>query len=304
MFGYTVPLYSKMSPSDLTIYRRYYCETCHQLRSNFGLVSTAAVNYDMTFNTIILDSIIGSPKDIGPTPNSPFCVFKGPSSDSDLMKKMAAYTILLTKWELVDDAVDDPSIKTNLINLTLGRAISKAEKMYPDYDDAVGIGFERLRRMELSDEGDAVRMGRTFGEALSAPLGDIAGEGDSEYLRDLFTHLTSIVYIMDAVDDLDQDYLDGTYNPFLSGCEGYLNRSEHLKKNMYDVTDAMNSVMSELQSSYSAVKGGMTDNIGITDNIVYYGIPDSARKTISGTCEAKASIKNALTGRKQRNASY
>ena len=303
MFGYTVPLYGKMSPADLKIYQRYYCETCHHLKSEFGLVSTAAVNYDMTFNTIVLDSIVGSHEELRPTLKSPFCVFKKPSCNTDLMREMAAYTILLTKWELVDNSVDAPSMKTNFINLTLSRAISKAEKMYPSHDEAIGRGFEELRKMELSDSGDAILMGRTFGEALSAPLEDISGV-DSNDLRDLFTHLTSIVYIMDAVDDLDQDYLDSTYNPFLSKYPEYMNRDEYLGKNMYEVTDIMNSVISELQSSYSSAKKMMSSNIGICDNIVYHGIPDSARKTISGTGEAKASIKNALKGRSRRNASY
>src|SRR5574344_1343344 len=102
MFGYTLPMYSRMSPTDLQTYRRYYCETCHQLKDGFGLISTAAVNYDMTFNTVVLNAIAGDVLDFPGTKKSQFCVFKDAKADSDLMRGLATYTVLLTKWELVD----------------------------------------------------------------------------------------------------------------------------------------------------------------------------------------------------------
>jgi hypothetical protein len=304
MFGYTVPQYSKLMPSDLATYRRYYCETCHQLRSEFGLISTSAVNYDMTFNTIVLNAVAGDVLEFEGTKNSPLCVFKPPMADSDLMKKMAALTILLTKWELVDDSVDKPSMKSNFINLTLSRAITKAERLYPDYDETIGKGFNELRKMELSNVGDAVLMGETFGRTLSVPIVEIAGDKGCKELGEMLTYLSSIVYLMDAVDDLDEDFMNSTYNPFLSRCENFINKKDYLEKNTYSVADSMNSVISKLQTSYNMVKRNMRANVGITDNIVYHGIPDSAKRVMLGSNDSKASIKNALKGRTERNASY
>jgi len=304
MFGYTVPQYGKLMPSDLATYRRYYCEGCHQLRSEFGLVSTSAVNYDMTFNTIVLNAVAGDVLEFEGTKNSPFCVLKPPKADSDLMRRMAALTILLTKWELVDDAVDKPSIKSNFINLTLSRAITMAERSYPDYDDMIGKGFNKLREMELSNVGDAVLMGETFGRALSVPITEIAGEKGCKELGEMLTHLSSIVYLMDATDDLDEDFMNNTYNPFLSGYENFVNKKDYLAKNTYLVADSMNSVISKLQTAYNTVKKGMRANIGIADNIVYYGIPDSAKRVMLESSDSKAGIKNALKGRRERIASY
>lgn len=304
MFGYTVPLYSKLSPSDLSAYRRYYCETCHQLKAEFGLMSTAAVNYDMTFNTIILNSVTGEAPKFEGTKNSVLCVFKDPGVDSYLFKKMAAYTILLTKWELVDDELDKPSMKSNVASLMLTRAITKAEKEYPEYDDAVGKGFEELRKMEVDGCNDAVAMGRTFGRSLSFALKDIAGDHSNNDLEDLFTELSAVVYLMDAVDDLDQDYMDDTYNPLLSGRDDFRNKEQFINSNLYDLADKMNEVIGDLQSSYSLVRKNMNFDVGVADNIVYYGIPDSAKRVMAGSSESKATIKNAFDSRKKRTASY
>ena len=304
MFGYTVPLYSKMSPSDLSSYRRYYCETCHQLKAGFGIISTSAVNYDMTFNTIIMNSFTGDTPKFEGTKNSPFCVLNKPKVNSELFGKMAAYTILLTKWELVDDSIDKPSLKSNTASLVLGRAIMKAEKAYPEYDEAVGKGFEQLRKMEEAGCGDAVRMGEAFGRSLSFALKDIAGERADKDLEDLFTHLSASVYLLDAIDDLDEDFLNGTYNPLLVNCGEYRNKEQFIKDHLYDLSDALNKVIGSLQTSYSAVREKMEFDIGVADNIVYFGIPDSAKNVMTGCSCAKASLKNAFDSRRKRNASY
>lgn len=302
MFGYTVPLYSRLSPTDLSSYRRYYCETCHQLKKGFGILSTAAVNYDMTFNTIIMNSVTGSAEDIRPTGSSPLCVFKKPGTDSELFRKMAAYTILLTKWELVDDDLDKPSLKSKMGSVALGKAIAKAERMYPEYDEAVGKGFDGLRKMEKAECTDPILMGRTFGRSLSFALKDIVGTEDKD-LEGLFTGLTAVVYIMDAVDDLDEDYMDGTYNPFLVG-RPFINKDDFINANVYELSELLNKAIGDLQYDYSYVRRTMSTDIELTDNIVYYGIPQSARSVMSCSCMSKPTMKNMCDSRLKRNASY
>ncbi len=304
MFGYTVPLYQRMSARNLDDYQRYYCETCHQLRSRFGLVSTAAVNYDMTFNTIVLNSVRNGDDSFPGTPKSVGCVLKRNGTDDEVFGKMAAYTILLTKWELYDDKCDKPSVKTRFIDLVLAKAIAKAESEYPEYDRIVGEGFERLRGLEQKGCTDAKRMGRMFGEALTAPLSDIAGESDSPALRSLYTNLTTAVYVMDAIDDLEDDYRDDTYNPFLKGCARFINRDDYMKKNLYEVSSLVSSVVKDLQDSYRQVRERMHFMQEVTDNIIFLGVPESAKNAVAGRSAAKLSVKNALDLRKERTSTY
>ena len=167
MFGYTVPAYGRLSPADLSRYRRYYCEGCHQLRDGFGLTGALTVNYDMTFNTVLLCGLTGKALEVGPTENR-ICVLEHSKTNDELMRDMAAYTLILTKWELFDDDTDDPSLKSKFISLTLNRAIEKAVRMHPDYDDMVGKGFSELRALELDGCRDARLMGGPSGRASSA----------------------------------------------------------------------------------------------------------------------------------------
>ena len=303
MFGYTIPLYTRMSALDLEAYRRYYCETCHQLREGYGLVSTSAVNYDMAFNLIVLSSVSGFTEFEG-TPSSPRCVFRHPKADSDIFRSMAGYTVLLTKWELYDDLVDKPSLKTRFIDLVLSKAISKAEKLYPEADRTVGEGFSKLRELEAQKCDDPLVLGRTFGRYLSEPMEMMVDPEFSEPLRELFTSLTSIVYVMDAIDDIEDDYMDGTFNPFLVGRDDFVNRKTFMDSEMYNVARLVKGCVQDLQDSYSKVRLLMKGMTGVTDNIVYFGIPESAKNAIAGRGGAKMSVKNALDRRAERNATY
>jgi len=301
MFGYIVPHYGKMMPSAYATYQRYYCETCHQLRSGFGLISTLAVSYDMTFNTIAINSAADG-EHVRHTPSSPLCVFKGPYANTSVFGSLAAYTVLLAKWELVDDDTDKPSIKSKIASLAFGRAIAKAERQFPECDEAIGTGFGELRRMELSGRSDPIRMGHAFGTHLSRALTDIAGiHGDNAEMKDMFADLTAAVYLMDAVDDLDEDYMNGTYNPFLVGCERFINKERFIGDNVYAVTERMNEAIGALQRSYSAVRKGMVRNTDVTDNIIYHGIPNSARSVLNCSCSSRPSAMNMIRSRMKRS---
>ena len=303
VFGYTLPVYSRMSSQDLADYRRYYCETCHQLKAGYGLTSTSAVNYDMAFNLIILSSVSGY-TEFDPTPASPRCVFRKPGADSDIFRAMAGYTVLLTKWELYDDMVDKPSMKTRFIDLMLSKAISRAEEEYPEADRIVGEGFGKLRELEEQKCKDPVQLGRTFGEALSEPMERMVDPELSGILRELFTSLTCIVYVMDALDDLEDDYMDGTFNPFLVDRDDFVNRKQFMDAKMYEIARLVKQCVQDLQDAYAEVRPHMKGLTGAADNIVYFGIPESAKNAIAGRGEAKMSVKNALSRRKERTATY
>jgi len=298
MLGYTLPYYNRLSPADNRVYRRYYCESCHQLKEGFGLRSTLTVNYDMTFNTILLNGIAGDVLNFEGT-HRRLCFLDKPKADSDLLRRMAAYTLILTKWELHDDETDKPSIKSKTASAMLRSAVDKAVEAYPEYDRMVGEGFARLHEMELEGCKDAVLMGRTFGEGLIGALRDIAGEHASDDLDNVFRQLGTVVYLMDAIDDLDEDFKEGTYNPLLPD-EGYVNSSDFRLKNVYSLTSMLNEQIGSLQGSYAKVRPQLRAGQGICDNIVYLGIPDSAKKVMMGSSTARTSVTNVLSNRKQR----
>jgi len=301
MFGYTVPSYGVMSASDLNVYRLCYCGSCHQLRKNFGIISTAAVNYDMTFNSMILNAVSENGVMERNAKKGMICILGKCACDNDILKKVAAYTLILTKWELEDDKNDHPNIRSNAARIALGRAIRKAANLYPEYDEHVGKGFEELRNMEERGCGDPAAIGKRFASSLMPAMADIAGDAWNNDLKNMFTSLGAMIYVLDAVDDMNEDYMNGTFNPFLTECKNFVNKAEFIHNNVYAVTDTMNSVMKDVQSSYVSVRSMMNFYHGITDNVIYHGIPGTAKRVIGCECSSRPGIRNTITSRILRN---
>jgi len=289
-----------MNASDLDAYRRCYCESCHQLKANFGIVSTAAVNYDMTFNAMILNAVSKNGIEKQSVNKGVVCVLAKRTADSEILKKIAAYTLLLTKWELEDDRQDHPNLKSNAAYLLLGRAIRKAERRYPEYDEYVAKGFETLRKMEYDGCTDAADIGRTFASSLMPAMKDIAADPWNENLEGLFVSLGTMIYLTDAVDDLDEDYMNGTYNPFLVNCERFINKTEYMKENTYAIAELMNNAMKNVQTSYLTVRGSMRFHHGVTDNVIYHGLPGSAKNAMTSK-RASTGLRNTISSRILRN---
>ena len=285
-----------MSATDLNAYRSCYCESCHQLKKNFGIVSTAAVNYDMTFNSIILNAMSDNGVKDQNMRNGMICILGKCTTDSEILKKVAGYTLLLTKWELEDDRNDKPSLKSNLASVALGKAIRKAERLFPEYDEYVCKGFETLRKMEDKRCSDPTAIGRTFASSLVPAIKDIADVWNDDTER-LFTSLGTMIYIMDAADDIDEDFLNDTFNPFLAGCDEFVNKDTFLRNNVYGITDIINTVMKDIQSSYSVTRDSMRFHQGVTDNVIYRGIPNSAKRVISCECVSKQSFGSMMSSR-------
>ncbi len=106
---------------------------------------------------------------------------------------------------------------------------------------------------------------------------------------------------MDAIDDLDEDFMNGTYNPLLPE-SGFVNARSMIDGDIFAVTNLVSETVGALQGYYSKVRPDMVGNVSLCDNIVYFGIPESARRVISGNAQAKASIKNILSNRTVRTS--
>ena len=57
MFGYVKPLISELKVKEYNLFKSYYCSLCFSIKENFGNIPRIALNYDMTFLAILLDSL-------------------------------------------------------------------------------------------------------------------------------------------------------------------------------------------------------------------------------------------------------
>lgn len=301
MFGYTVPIESMLSPRDRICYRNYYCETCHLLREGYGLIPTLAVNYEMTFAALFFNSLLDEGEHLTFAPKKHFCILRHSASNSKMMRDLTAYTVLVAGNDLLDDRVDDgPSLKANMGLLGLNRAIAKARIEHPEYDAAIMSRYQQLRDAEREGGRDPTAMGELSAASMLDVLGMMLGERFNGKVRSLFKNLGIWVYVMDALEDLEEDFKSNAYNPFLADHFEFENRSDFIKDNMFPIGETMGGIIGNIQGAYASLRQDLRFNLPILDNIIYHGVPHSAQRIIRGDRNMGLSFANILSGRMNR----
>ncbi len=301
MFGYTFPIEPMMTNEEQAAYRAYYCETCHQLRDGYGVMSTVIVSYEMTFASIILNSVLeGGVIDKEPKAGK-LCVFRHSDNHTELLKRMAAYTVLVANNGLVDDKLDGPSVKSSFGLLWLNRSIERAKSDFPHYDELIMKGYGILREKEAAGCSDPVEMGKASAASMIWVLREMVGEEWTPELEALFEGMGIWVYVLDALEDLDDDYKGHQYNPFLAGCKDFVSGKQYIEKNIYRISEILNGIISGIQRAYLSVRERMKANQTVTDNIIYQGIPVAVRRVMAGESKMQPSFRNLFSGRINRS---
>ena len=301
MFGYTFPIEPMMTNEEQSAYRAYYCETCHQLRDGYGVMSTVIVSYEMTFANIILNSVLkGGVIDKEPKAGK-LCVFRHSDNHTELLRRLAAYTVLVANNDLVDDKLDGPSVKSNLGLLWLNRSIERAKRDFPEYDELIMKGYGILREKEQAGCDDPVEMGKASAASMIWVLREMVGDEWTPELEQLFENMGIWVYVLDAIEDLDDDFKDGQYNPFLVGCRDFTTGKDYIERNIYRITGILNGIIANIQTAYQRIRPQMVANQTVADNIIYQGVPVAVRRVMAGESKMQPSVRNLFAGRINRS---
>ena len=218
MFGYVRPLKPELLVREYERYRSVYCGICRQIRHDYGQLPRLAVSYDLTLLALLLLSLEQDPRPgrrhvclINPV------VRRHMADSSPVLEHCAALSVLLA-WHKADDlARDGRPIRGSLAKLPFTRAHKRAGKRYPDYADIIRRQMSLLQEAEQRPPDPAAA--GIFGTLLQQLVAAAAREIDvNEPVRQalgLIGHdLGSWIYLIDAIDDWQDDCNNKNWNPF------------------------------------------------------------------------------------------
>lgn len=262
MFGYV-----RINKMDLTFrefenYKGYYCGLCKYLKENHGEISRLGLNYDITFLILILSAIYRPKTNI----LEEVCIVSPFKKKKKIINEITEYAasmnILLTYYKLEDNLLDDKGIKDILAYNIYKSKLKLAHEKYPHKSNIIREQMKLLKDLEKEENCSIDKVSNTFGEIM----GEIFSYKNDEYEEDLRRvgfNIGKYIYILDAYEDLDEDYKKGRYNPFIE----YINNREELKLKV-----------DRLISMSLGLLGSSIDNLnlklnrGIVENIVYSGV--------------------------------
>ena len=275
MFGYV-----RINKMDLTFreyenYKGYYCGLCKYLKENHGEISRIGLNYDITFLIVILSAIYKPKTNIF----EEVCLVSPFKRKKKLINEITEYAasmnVLLTYYKLEDNLLDDKGVKDILAYNLYKSKLKIAHEKYPHKSKIIKEQMKLLNELEKNKEYNIDKVSNTFGELM----GEIFAYKKDKYeddLRRIGFNIGKYIYILDAYEDLNEDYKKGRYNPFME----YINKREEMKIRV----DRLISISLGLLAS-SIDRLNLQVNRGIIENIVYSGVYLRYKNILEKGCE-------------------
>ncbi len=285
MFGYVRPDVPELKIKDFERYRACYCGLCHELGDRYGMAARLTLNYDFVFLAMLLWHE-EEPSDYclrrcAPSPLRKKCV----CCTSRAITVCAGYSVILAYWKLCDSVMDNGLIKAlpdRLARLMLERDYRRAAERYAEFDKNVREKLGELAELERSGEKSLDRSADKFASLLASTADAEEDATLRRILREILYHVGRIIYIVDAYDDLEEDFKALRYNPIavrfsLSGA-----MTEEVRGLVRGTLDASTG---KIWSAYELLPRNYWSDI--TDNIVYRGLPVMCRDVLNGVYNRK-----------------
>lgn len=260
MFGYVMPDRKELKIKDWETYQSYYCGLCRILKKNYHFYGALSLNYDMTFLGVFLSGLY-EPESSRRVHR---CMLHGGQKRYELhnvcLEYAADMNILLAYYKCLDDWRDEHHVLRAGYAGILGHSFRKIRQRYPQKVEKVQAALEKLAQLEKAGSTDLDQLSGCFGTVCAELfLYDAQWE---ELLYRFGCYLGKYIYLLDACDDLEEDWKKGRFNPLLS----YRGR-EDFEGWLYELLN-----MTIAQACRSFEKLPIIENVDILRNILYAGV--------------------------------
>ena len=272
----------------------YYCGVCKYIGKEYGQLPRMVLSYDAAFLALLLACVDDEPD----APVQEHCVahhIKNKTIIRNAAVEYAGDVMLILAWyKMLDDAQDEGKTSAKAASRLLRRLHRKLQKKYPDLCDGIEINLATLNGLENAKCANLDEAAESFSKIMEVIFREGAKKlyPDSHDLHETFGrtgyHMGKWIYLIDAVDDIEENIKTGAYNPLLyrfeykgspaDGEDGETPQEfrdrirENLEFNLYHYL----SVLSEQTESLDIKK-----NRGIIDNVIFFGMNRKTEEMIN-----------------------
>lgn len=274
MLGYVRAYRPEMKFKDYDLYRGVYCSLCKAIGKRYGLIARLTLSYDFTFLAILRMAV----RENKICMRKSHCSFNPMKKCYDCSESSVdiAYTAdvsMMTFYYKIKDNINDSRFFKKLLCKMLmpyaNHIFKKAKRNNPVIAEKLGELMDEQARAEKRGAGvdeAADASAKMLAEMVSTDI----ESSDDKALRWLGYYLGRWVYLIDAVDDCEDDIKTGSFNPLkkrynLPDFKEYCERM--LSLTVGEAINNMNKL--EIYRFYD-----------IIDNVLNYGTECSAKRVI------------------------
>lgn len=281
MFGYVRPCKPQLRVCEYETYKAVYCGLCKQLGRQYGPFSRLTLSYDFTFLALLQMSLSKEPPSfaphrcmLNPLKKSPCC------DDCEALTFSAGSAMILGYYKVLDN-YQDGDLKKRVLSLICMPFAKHAYKGAADRHPQVAqIAYETISRQSAleSERCDSVDQAcEPTAQALSG-ICALLDSGQSRVLERFGYLLGRYIYMADALDDLEEDLRQHSYNPFLLRDAITDGSPEALSRVRENARGSLYLTMGELARAYSLLE--LHAFSPILDNIINLGLHDAVGRIL------------------------
>ncbi|MBR2614081.1 MAG: hypothetical protein IKC71_00595 [Clostridia bacterium] len=285
MFGYVTTDNPNLYIKDLGLYKALYCGLCKSIGATCGQMARLTLTYDLTFLSAILHNMLNVDVEI----KKEHCVIhpfkkQGCTKRDDLTDRIAKLNVILAYYKLLDDKIDKGKSSIAFFK----KAYKKAKKGEETLDIIVKEQYDALRKCEKEKCESIDISADAFGIMLKRIFREFLKELSTEDSDNFAYFLGKWIYLIDALDDFDDDVKKNQYNPFCLTYKDIKTKKQLIEEKKDDVFFVFKDISSSLIYYYD--KLNMNFNKDLTDNIIKRGIDIKTKDIMEGK-KCKKTIK-------------
>lgn len=285
LFGYIRPHKPELKIKDYETYRSVYCGLCKELGRLFGPFARMTLNYDFTFLALLQLGLTDAPT----CSSRQRCMMhpfnKRLCCHSNESLRLTACAAMLMVFYKNRDNFDDGGIWEKGVSLLLHPfllcAKRRADKLYPELNNVLKNLMNHQKLLERQGCQSVDEAANPTANALSSICEMLSDDERQRRVLSRFGYLLGRwIYLIDALDDLDDDLKHKRYNPFI-----------------YSLKDEpIETIKSEAACSLRLTHGEMTKTVqlltlynhtDILENIVFLGLPTALARITSDSDSTK-----------------
>ena len=282
MFGYVKTHTPELRMAEYEYYRAAYCGLCRSMGKCTGQCSRLTLSYDFAFLALVRIALSKEKIEFSKRRCLVHPLRKRTMMENNPTLEYSAYAAaLLSYHKLVDDIADEKGTKklrAKFLLPSVQRMRKKALKKggLSELDRSISQKLAELSVFERSERASVDLPAQIFGSLLSDML-EYGYEGDkARVARNIGYHIGKWIYIVDAMDDLDEDIKKGRYNPFALTYKRALDQRE---KEL--VSDALKNELAAAEAAFDLIDYGDDQRLReIVCNIIYLGMPNVVSRII------------------------
>ena len=274
----------RLSEEEKARFGAIYCGLCRTLDVRYGLSARFILNYDFAFLALLLAQ-----------PTAPQSIHRRciahPIEGRDYYEpnealELAADCSLILAWWQLRDGVQDHGIlggmKYRGAAAVLERAYRKAREYRPAFDRSTRELLDKLGKLEAAKCASMDEAADTFAMLLQGISAEVSDPVKARVLSQMFYHLGRWIYLVDAADDLADDFKSGSYNPLIHRFS--LSSGELTQEAKNELVFSLDHSIRLIAAAFELWDFG--DWSGIIRSTVYEGLFSVGKAVLEGTFHA------------------